>query len=429
MIYAIVVTLLSLAGLIILARLDGLLPTEEEPPADGGAGDARVQVAAHVSVPHELIRFVASAAAIVAGGALAMVLFNHVPLRLGIIAVALAVGVALTGILLRVEMRAARSAGPSRGENNSRTRVPLIGSVLRTMSAVGQRLASLASGDEEERSGERDASERFSRVLSSEAEMTKDEEKLLRGAISLPRITVRDVMVPRLGVVGVESGIPWSELLDRVRSSEHSRLPAYKESLDDVVGVIVAKDLLPFAINEEQPENGWEKLIRPASFVPSTKAVADQLREFRNSRAHMAIVVDEYGGTAGILTIEDVLEEVVGEIRDEHDVEEPAVTSEEGGRFWISGRMALDEFEEVLGEHLESAQATTVGGLVFEKFGRIPRVGEQLELPSSKGGTLRVIVERMKRHAVDRIYLERLEHANGSGPGQHSENQNRGASE
>jgi CBS domain containing-hemolysin-like protein len=210
-------------------------------------------------------------------------------------------------------------------------------------------------------------------------------------------------MVPRLAIVGVEMGTPWSEMLDRVRSSEHSRLPAYRESLDDVVGVIVAKDLLPYAITGKAPAGGWESLARPASFVPATKAVADQLREFRSSRTHMAIVVDEYGGTAGILTIEDVLEEVVGEIRDEHDVEEPSVVSENGSRFWVSGRLPVDELEEIIGERLDGVQATTVGGLVFERKGKVPRVGEELVW-----GRFRVVVERMKRRAVDRVYLERL---------------------
>jgi CBS domain containing-hemolysin-like protein len=281
-------------------------------------------------------------------------------------------------------------------------RLPVLRSLVHALSALGERLAALVS-PKGGSADEQEASDQFSSVLSTEADMSKDEEKLIRGAISLPRRTVRDVMVPRLAIVGVEMGTPWSEMLDRVRSSEHSRLPAYRESLDDVVGVIVAKDLLPYAITGKAPAGGWESLVRPASFVPATKAVADQLREFRSSRTHMAIVVDEYGGTAGILTIEDVLEEVVGEIRDEHDVEEPPVVSESGSRFWVSGRLPVDELEEIIGERLDEVQATTVGGLVFERKGKVPRVGEELVW-----GNFRVVVERMKRRAVDRVYLERL---------------------
>jgi CBS domain containing-hemolysin-like protein len=167
--------------------------------------------------------------------------------------------------------------------------------------------------------------------------------------------------------------------------------------------VLVAKDLLPYSLADSQPPDGWQKLLRPVSFVPATKAVTDQLRDFRNSRTHMAIVVDEYGGSAGLLTIEDVLEELVGEIRDEHDVEEPPVTSEGDARHWVLGRVSLDELGDVLGERIESESASTVGGLIFEKIGRIPRVGQQVDI-----GHYRAVIERMKRHAVDRVYLERI---------------------
>jgi magnesium and cobalt transporter len=113
--------------------------------------------------------------------------------------------------------------------------------------------------------------------------------------------------------------------------------------------------------------------------------------------------VDEYGGSAGILTIEDLLEELVGEIRDEHDVEEPLVTSDKDGRYWVLGRVSLDQLEDLLHEHIEHGSASSVGGLIFERIGRIPRVGEEVRL-----GSYRAVVERMKRHAVDRVYFERI---------------------
>jgi CBS domain containing-hemolysin-like protein len=300
------------------------------------------------------------------------------------------------GILKRRSHRRTHAPAPEHG-----VIFVMASGAVRVVSALGERLVAAVS--REQQADDKDASEQFSQVLSSEAEMSQDEEKLIRGAIALPRISVREVMVPRLGVVAVDIDTPWSEMLDRVRSSEHSRLPAYSESLDDVIGLLVAKDLLPFALEERVPEGGWQQLLRPVSFVPATKAVADQLREFRDSRTHMAIVVDEFGGTAGILTIEDALEELVGEIRDEHDVEEPPITSEDNQRFWVSGRVPIDTLEELLEDSLDHGLTSTVGGLVFERFGRIPTVGEEIQW-----GRYRVVVERMERHAVARVYIERL---------------------
>jgi CBS domain containing-hemolysin-like protein len=211
-------------------------------------------------------------------------------------------------------------------------------------------------------------------------------------------------MVPRVDVVAIERGAPWSEVVDRVRSSEHSRLPVYIETIDEIVGVLYAKDLLPSVVDGEPPAGGWEPLVRPATIIPTTKRVDEQLRDFRASRSHMAVVVDEYGGTAGIVTIEDVLEEIVGEIRDEHDVEEQPIEREGDRRFWVSARVTLDELSDVLGHDFRHEEVSTVGGLVYELLGRVPRAGEQLTI-----GPFRVIVERVVRRQIRRVYFERLE--------------------
>jgi putative hemolysin len=238
----------------------------------------------------------------------------------------------------------------------------------------------------------------------------RDQRAILRRVFSLGEIEVQEVMVPRVDIVGVERSTPWSEVVDRVRSSQHARLPVYDDTLDHVVGILYAKDLLAAVIEDDEPAAGWASLVRPAAFIPESKAIDSQLRDFKATRTHIAIVVDEYGGTAGLLTIEDILEEIVGDIRDENDWEEPPIVAEANMRFWVSGRVTLDELSEALGESFEDEDITTVGGLIFQRLGRVPRAGETLTLNG-----FRVVVERVVRRRIDRLYFERLETANAVG--------------
>ncbi|HUF29866.1 MAG TPA: hemolysin family protein [Gemmatimonadaceae bacterium] len=224
------------------------------------------------------------------------------------------------------------------------------------------------------------------------------------GLFTLAETEVQTVMVPRIDIIGIEQETPWSEVRDRVRSAEHSRLPVFRGTIDHVTGILYAKDLLRWVIEDTQPDGGWLALVRPATFVPEGKPIDQQLRDFKLSRSHIAIVVDEYGGTAGLVTIEDILEEIVGEIRDEHDREELPIESEEDRRFWVAGRVALDDLSEALHHEFEHEDVATVGGLVFSVLGRIPRAGEELRLNG-----FRVVVERVIGRRIERVYFERLE--------------------
>ena len=244
-------------------------------------------------------------------------------------------------------------------------------------------------------------------VVAHGPQSPREQRAILRRVFSLGEIEVQEVMVPRVDIVGVERATPWSEVVDRVRTSQHARLPVYDDTLDHVVGILYAKDLLAAVIADQEPAAGWASLVRPASFIPESKAIDSQLRDFKATRTHIAIVVDEYGGTAGLLTIEDILEEIVGDIRDENDWEEPPIVAEANTRFWVSGRVTLDELSEALGEQFEDKDITTVGGLIFQRLGRVPRAGETLTLHG-----FRVVVERVVRRRVDRLYFERLEPAN-----------------
>ena len=323
-----------------------------------------------------------------------------------------AVLAALVGVLLvALTESAARAWGDARGPALLATLSPVVRVLRRVLApavllgakadALMYRLVPPRPVGEAEREA---TAEQFREVIAAEAEVSPREEALLAGVFALGDTEVREVMVPRVDIVGVERTMPWSHVVDRVRSSEHARFPVYDETLDELDGILYAKDLLPAIIADEPPAGGWTALVRPAEFIPGTKTIDQQLRDFKASGTHIAIVVDEYGGTAGLVTIEDILEEIVGEIRDEYDVEEPDVESEGGRCYWVSGRLTLDELSEVLGEDFESEDVTTVGGLVYERLGRVPRSGESLTMRG-----WRVIVERVRRRRIERVYFERLE--------------------
>jgi CBS domain containing-hemolysin-like protein len=226
---------------------------------------------------------------------------------------------------------------------------------------------------------------------------------MLLGVFSLEDTAIEDVMTPRLDIVGTSHDASWSELLAVVRESEHSRIPVFRDSIDDVAGVVYAKDLAPATIGAPPPGR-WQELIRPVPFVPESKSLAAQLRDFQRGAGHLAIVVDEFGGTSGLVTLEDVLEEIVGEIHDEYDVnEEPAIEREGNERFWVNGRVTLDDLSATLGTSFEREEVSTVGGLIYAELGRVPRPGEELRV-----GGFRLVVEQVVRRRINRVYFERL---------------------
>jgi len=228
---------------------------------------------------------------------------------------------------------------------------------------------------------------------------------MLLGVFTLADTTVDEVMTPRLDMVAVDVSATREELLDTLRQSQHTRLPAYDGTPDNIAGVVYAKDLVPFVMGLGEGRDGgaarWQDLVRPALFVPETKTLDSQLREFQRGPAHLAIVVDEFGGTSGLITLEDILEEIVGEIRDEHDVEAPAAIRRDGSRFVVDGRASLNDLSQALGRSFEHPDISTVGGLIYSVLGRVPRAGEELVLDG-----FRVVVERVDRRRVTRVSFE-----------------------
>jgi CBS domain containing-hemolysin-like protein len=230
------------------------------------------------------------------------------------------------------------------------------------------------------------------------------ERDMLLGVFSLADTTVSEVMTPRIDIVAVDSAADREEVTATLRNSEHARLLVYDGHPDAVAGVIYAKDILAASGGDGAP---WQSLIRPCAFVPEGKALDRQLRDFQRGPSHLAVVVDEFGGTAGIVTLEDILEQIVGEIQDERDTDEVApiqVVSEDQLR--VEGGVALSELEGVLAHSFDREDVSTVGGLVLAEFGRVPRAGETIDLHGYRLTVEQVVRRRVRRVAVHRPAVE-----------------------
>lgn len=203
--------------------------------------------------------------------------------------------------------------------------------------------------------------------------------EMLRSIIDLDYTTVREVMVPRLDMVALEAGVSLEAAAAAIVEHGHSRLPVYNETIDDVLGIVYVRDLLAAVVNPQQGRD-LRTLTRPAFVVPETKRVDELLEEFRQRRTQIAIVVDEYGGTEGLVTMEDVLEEIVGEIEDEFSrVREAEITRHEDGAAHISAGLSAEYVEDLFGVNIESDDFDTVGGFVYHHLGRVPQVGDVVE--------------------------------------------------
>jgi len=223
-----------------------------------------------------------------------------------------------------------------------------------------------------------------------------DALSIIEGALTVSEMQVRDIMIPRAQVDFIESFIP------RIIATAHSRFPVIDQNRDDVIGILLAKDLLRHYAGEE--EFNVREMLRPAVFVPEAKRLNVLLREFRASRNHMAIVVDEYGGVSGLVTIEDVLEQIVGEIEDEYDFDEASdnIIPEPGGRFRVKALTQIADFNAAFGTHFSDETANTVGGLVIAHLGRLPKRGESVNIEGLRFQVLRADSRRVYTLLVDK---------------------------
>jgi magnesium and cobalt transporter len=222
---------------------------------------------------------------------------------------------------------------------------------------------------------------------------------MLEGVLQVSEIQVRDVMVPRSQMVVVQRDDPPEKILPVVIESGHSRFPVVGEDRDEVAGILLAKDLLRYFAQDEGAQFDIRECLRPAVFIPESKRLNVLLKEFRISHNHMAIVVDEYGGVSGLLTIEDVLEQIVGDIGDEYDIDEGEGIRREGERtFSVPALTRIDEFNETFGTRFSDEEFDTIGGLVLHELGRMPRRGEAIEI-----GGLELKVQRADRRRIETL--------------------------
>ena len=236
----------------------------------------------------------------------------------------------------------------------------------------------------------------------AEGLIERDERKLLQSIVDFGDTLVREVMTPRPDIVAIAEDATVDQLRALFREQEYSRIPVYKENLDNILGIVFVKDLIRLEAADPGSAPGLHRLVRPATFVPETKRVSELLKEFQRKQVQLAVVVDEYGGTAGLVTIEDLLEEIVGEIRDEYDVETEAIVDEGHGSFVFSGKVSFDEVRDRLDVGIEPEGFETVGGYVLTRVGRVPAVGESFEIDG-----LVVEVLEAERRRIHRVRLRR----------------------
>jgi CBS domain containing-hemolysin-like protein len=236
----------------------------------------------------------------------------------------------------------------------------------------------------------------------------EEERRMIRGIIDLEDKTAREIMVPRIDIAASELGESVDTVANLIIERGFSRIPVFKESIDDIVGIVYAKDLLR-AVSNGTRERALTELLRRPVFIPESKRLDQLLTEMRASRTHMAIVVDEYGGTAGLVTIEDLLEEIVGEIEDEYDTAAPPVEVISPDEVLLDAGSPTETLQELFDRNIESEDFDTVGGLVIHELGRLPDVGDQVTIGDLNLQVLSMAGRRIKRVRVQRTSGEPVE--------------------
>ena len=246
--------------------------------------------------------------------------------------------------------------------------------------------------------------------------LDRDAVGMIEGVMDVSEMQVRDIMIPRSQMEVIERDAPLTQFLPIIIESAHSRFPVIGENKDEVLGIILAKDLLPYVAQSDSDFN-IRDLLRPAMVVPESKRLNVMLKEFQSSRNHMAIVVDEYGGVAGLVTIEDVIEQIVGEIEDEHDVddEESYILPASAGHHSVRALTPIEDFNEFFNSSLSDEEFDTIGGLVLNGFGRMPKRGEYVDLEG-----FRFTVQRADNRRVHLLDVSEAPEPTGLGDGEGS---------
>jgi CBS domain containing-hemolysin-like protein len=281
------------------------------------------------------------------------------------------------------------------------TRLPVLGPLTRLLIGIGNVVTpgkGLKSGPF--------VSEDEIKAMVDEAErddvIEEEEREMIHSIFEFGDTILREVMVPRPDMVGVPVTTSLQEVLELMLRTGYSRIPVYQGDIDDVVGLAYAKDVLR-RLHDGQADKPLADILRPAPFMPESMRAAECLREMRRRKGHMVIVIDEYGGTAGLVTLEDLLEEIVGEIADEYDLDEPNVEPLPDGDYRVNARLGIDEVNELLDVELPATEWDTIGGLLFNVVGGVPRDGQEVEFQG-----LRLRAERVQGRRIGRVRIHRL---------------------
>ncbi len=239
-----------------------------------------------------------------------------------------------------------------------------------------------------------------------EGGLEKDEREMIYSIFQFGDTLAREIMVPRIDVLAIETNTTLGDAKQELARSGHSRVPVFEETVDNIVGLLYAKDLLLVG-RDDEPLAAMRELLRPAYFVPEAKKADDLLAEMQVQRVHMAIVVDEYGGVAGLVTLEDIVEEIIGEVQDEYDQSEEMLYQQVGpDEYVFQGRIDLDDFNEVMGVHLQKESADTLGGFIYGQMGRVPVGGERVE-----SGDVLLTVEQVSGRRIRKVRARRVQPA------------------
>jgi CBS domain containing-hemolysin-like protein len=233
--------------------------------------------------------------------------------------------------------------------------------------------------------------------------LEQDEREMIYSIFQLGDTLAREIMVPRIYITGIDVSLPLPQAVEALLASGHSRLPVYEDTIDHIVGLLYAKDLLGLWLKGDKT-GSLRGVTRPAYFVPEAKKVDELLDEMQARRIHMAIVIDEYGGVAGLVTLEDIVEEIIGEVRDEYDQSEEAPYQQVGeGEYIFLGRVDLDDFNELMGTALLEDEADTIGGFMYNRIGRVPASGESIRV-----GELELTIEQVSGRRIRKIRARKI---------------------
>jgi putative hemolysin len=242
--------------------------------------------------------------------------------------------------------------------------------------------------------------EEFSTQLSTEDDKLEQAAKeMIHGVIDLAQTTTKEIMVPRVDMIGIAEGTALKDVIELVKKHGHSRFPFYRESLDEIKGILYIKDL--FVDGNATGEALVDTRTRPAFFVPENKKVSELLKEMRKQKVHMAIVVDEYGGTAGLITLEDILEEIVGEIEDEYDQDDPVIKKIDDAHYTVKGSLPIYELNEELDLDLPEDEFETVGGVIYDIVGSLPEEGTTVDYNCLRFTAIKIDGQRITRVGVE----------------------------